>query len=215
MTCRSGSPAKPPEEPEVSEAFLALLDSDHVSARTRTIMRQRMATPDVVAVGHVLSPVLLEQLRCVVSRVLPQERVFGTAAIDLAARIALRLGSGGDGWRFAILPPDKRAYELALETLDGAARRQHGNALETLPNDALDALLAQIVPGLPSDGPLNADQMRAWFSDLRADAVQIFMSYPATQAAFGISAIATGGDDIIQGFSRIGTDQRDAWEPQA
>lgn len=198
-------------EPGISADFAALLQSEHVTERTRRIMMERAALPE--GRPQVLAPEAMICLRALVDYVLPQSGIFGEEQIDIASRIDARLTGPGDGWRFAILPTDAIAYAKALETLDAAAHTLHGRPFAALVALEAIALLETMEDGLLESGPLSSAQMQRWFSDLRADTVQIFMAHPAVQGRLGISAIATGGDATIDGFSQIGTDQKDGWEP--
>ncbi len=77
-------------------------------------------------------------LRAVVDRVLPQPHAL---RIAIEARIDAMLASGeGDGWRFALLPPDADAYRIALRTLQKAARAAHGCDFEALEGRHQDEL---------------------------------------------------------------------------
>ncbi|WP_186819981.1 gluconate 2-dehydrogenase subunit 3 family protein [Acidomonas methanolica] len=209
MSLRPPIAGASPVIPESPSTFRALLESDHVTARTRAVMAAR-AKP-VSGAPRALSAEGLERLRALLDGVLPQGDLFGDARIDLAERIDARLAGPGDGWRFAILPPDAIAYEQALATLDAAGRDSFGAGLPALDAAARDRLIARLAEGTIS-GLLDGAQMQRWFSDLRADAVQEFMAHPAVQGAFGISAVATGGDREIQGFEEIGADRRERWE---
>jgi hypothetical protein len=70
-------------------------------------------------------------------------------------------------------------------------------------------------------GRLDADRMRFWFEDLRADAVRLWLGHPAALARIGFSGIGAGGDrpgeiaDGLPGFHEVGLDAPEAWEPRA
>lgn len=199
--------------PRIDPCFQTLLESDRVSARTRDAMAERARADAPDARPEHLSPKALEVLRAVVNRVLPQESVLGEARIDLALRIDRRFGTQGDGWRFAILPPDPQAYEQALTSLDLVARARFSRAYAALDSAAQDAILHAVDDGICEGGTLDAAQMKAWFGDLRADCVQLFISHPAVQGELGIDAVMNGGDAVFQGFSRMGAGVREDWEP--
>lgn len=201
------------EAPVINSAFEAVLNSDHVSQRTRDIMFRR-AQPDDPAYAPVhMSRDALTLLRALLERVLPQAPILDASRIDIAARIDQRLGQPGDGWRFAALPPDPEAYRHALETLDNAAFKRFRKSFVGLTDMEQDDLIeAMALKTLIADG-MTAEQMALWFSDLRADAVQLFISHPAVQGALGIDAVANGGDRIFQGFSAIGEGAHEDWEP--
>ena len=206
------------QAPAIEDAYMALIRSDRVGTRTREALLER-AQPDHPDYRPVaMTPAQLDLLRAVVDRVLPQPR---GARIDLAARIDGLLGSGvGDGWRYALLPPDPEAYRAALRTLDAAAHAAHGHGFVELDGDRQDDMLRRIAAdglgSLPALDLLDTAQMRLWFEELRSDATRLYVAHPATLARMGYGGIAYGGDEERKpGFVRIGAGEREVWEPRA
>ncbi len=204
----------------VPPAYAALIASERVNSRLRGALRERAAPDDPAYRPEALDPVELAILRAVFARVLP------APGIDLAARLDRRLASGdGDGWRFSALPPDAEAYRAALRTLDAAARAAQERAFVALDDahqDGLLTLCAQTGLKVPDalGGRLDADRMRFWFEDLRADAVRLWLGHPAALARIGFSGIGAGGDRPgaiaagLPGFHEVGLDAPEAWEPE-
>ncbi len=212
--------ARERERAEANEAaYRELIASARVSTGTRQALVARLEPDDPAYAPVALDPEALAVLRAVVARVLPQH---GGSRIDLAARIDAQLAAGpGDGWRFAALPPDAQAYRAGLGTLRDEARKRHGQDfadLDGLRQDELLALAASGGLGVAASPPdrLNAAQMRAWFEDVRGDAVKLYLAHPATLARIGYSGIAYGGDgEPKSGFARVGAGERESWEPSA
>ncbi len=210
-----------PGGPDLDPGYRALIESERVSARTRAILLARNRPDDPSRRPSALTAEAFAVLRAVVDRVVPQP---DERRIAIAARIDTMLASGeGDGWRFALLPPDAEAYRIALRTLQAAARAGHGCDFETLNGRQQDELLERAaegrfeVPGAgPDEPPFSARQMKLWFEDLRGDAVKIYVSHPATLARMGYSGIANGGDgERKQGFVLVAAGEREPWEPEA
>ncbi|MGH1572654.1 gluconate 2-dehydrogenase subunit 3 family protein [Methylobacterium sp. P31] len=146
--------------------------------------------------------------------------------LDLAARLDRRFATGaGDGWRFSALPPDADTYRAGLRTLDAGARAALGGPFVALDPECQDALLTLLQRGdlkVPDSlgGRLDADQMRFWFEDLRADAARLWLAHPAALARIGFSGIGAGGDrpgavaDGLPGFCEVGLDAPETWEPR-
>jgi pimeloyl-ACP methyl ester carboxylesterase len=210
-----------PSESAVPQAYAALIASGRVNGRLRGALDGRAAPDDPAYRPKALDPVELAILRAALSRVVP------VPLLDLAARIDRRLASGtGDGWRFSALPPDAEAYRAGLRTLDAAARAARGRPFVTLdPVEqhgllTLSARAALTVPGALG-GRLDADRMRFWFEDLRADAVRLWLGHPAALARIGFSGIGAGGDrpgeiaEGLPGFCAVGLDAPEDWEPRA
>lgn len=214
------APAGDDPGPPLPEAYCALIASERVNGRLREVLLARAAPDDPAHQPVALDPVALAILRAILARVLPQA-FDGGGRIDLAARIEARLArGGGDGWRFATLPPDAEAYARALATLDAAARGRHGAPFLALDAAGQDGLLASVAAGSAAvetrDG-LDAEGLKLWFQDLRADAVRTYLAHPAALARLGYGGIGAGGDDVdrIAGFTQVGIDAPEPWEPAA
>jgi len=201
--------------------YAALIASDRVNSRLRATLRQRAEPDDPAYAPKALDAVELAILRAVFARVLP------VPGLDIAARLDARLASGGgDGWRFVALPPDAQAYQAALRTLDAAARAAHERPFVALDEAGQDAFLTLAQKGelsVPESlgGRLDADRMRFWFEDVRADAVRLYLAHPAALASIGFSGIGAGGDSPeplaagLPGFHSTGLDSPESWEPRS
>ena len=205
--------------PEIGPAYIALIASERVNGRLRTALRQRAEPDDPAYQPQALDPVELALARAVFARVLP------LPGIDIAARLDRRLASGaGDGWRYRILPPDAQAYRCGLRTLDAAARAAHQTPFLALEGPAQDVLLALTQAGELSvpeflGGRLDAEAMRFWFEDVRADAARLYLAHPAALSRLGFSGIGAGGDRPgelaagLPGFRDFGVNRTEDWEP--
>ncbi len=193
-------------------AYRALMETGRVSSRTRDILLERGKPDDPHYRPAALDAEAFATLRAVLDRVVPQD---GAEPIDLAARLDRQLAAGGgDGWRFAILPPDIDAFRSALRTIADASLRRSGAAFAEFDGDARDEMLARIADGSFEGGRLSGEQMRAWFEDLRAEAAKAYVAHPQTLARMGYAGIANGGDgEPKSGFALIGPGEREPWEP--
>lgn len=205
----------------VPPGYAALIASDRVNSRLRETLTHRAEPDDPAYPPKAMDAVELAILRAVFARVLP------VPGLDVAARLDARLASGsGDGWRFVALPPDAQAYPAALRTLDAAARAAHERPFVGLDGEQQDALLTLSQKGdltVPEalGGLLDADRMRFWFEDARADAVRLYLAHPGGLARIGFSGIGAGGDSPeplaahLPGFSSTGLDSPESWEPRS
>ncbi len=192
--------------PEPGPGFERLLDSDHVSPRTRTVMQDRFsASQDWSHTPLVFSPAEFRTLRALVSRIVPD------AGFDLAAQLDRQLNEGiGDGWRFAVLPPDNEAWHKGLHSLDLAAERAFPVCFLALYPDQQDDLLMQAAAGKLGRGVLGAlhlgdaadaypaAEMKQWFSDVRSECTRHYVGNPRTMERIGYTGFA---DDL--GFTQI------------
>lgn len=207
--------------PTIPPSYAALIESDRVNSRLRDALKERAAPDDPAYAPKAMDAVEFAILRAVFGRIVP------VPGLDLAARLDQRIAAGGgDGWRFLALPADGEAYRAALRTLDAAARAARKRPFVSLDPSEQDALLTLVQRGevaMPDSlgGRLDAEAMRFWFEDARADAVRLYIAHPAALAQIGFSGIGAGGDraaalaDALPGFHQTGLDSPEPWEPRA
>jgi pimeloyl-ACP methyl ester carboxylesterase len=192
--------------PVVPVDVVRTLASSRVSTQTRALHARRVLADDPRYVPVVLDEAQLQTLRALSDRIVPQRAPDPRQALDLAARVDARIGTG-DGWRNAALPPDPEAYRLGLDELAGFG---------DLTRAEQDALVTAIVAGEhePHVARFTAEQMTLWFEDCRVDLVRTWLSHPATMSRIGYDGYANGGDGPrFQGFQLLAADAREAWEP--
>jgi pimeloyl-ACP methyl ester carboxylesterase len=192
--------------PVVPVDVVRMLASSRVSTQTRALHARRVLADDPRYVPVVLDEAQLQTLRALSDRIVPQRAPDPRQALDLAARVDARIGTG-DGWRNAALPPDPEAYRLGLDELAGFG---------DLTRAEQDALVTAIVAGEhePRVAGFTAEQMTLWFEDCRVDLVRTWLSHPATMSRIGYDGYANGGDGPrFQGFQLLAADAREAWEP--
>jgi pimeloyl-ACP methyl ester carboxylesterase len=192
--------------PVVPVDVVRTLASSRVSTQTRALHARRVLADDPRYAPVVLDEAQLQTLRALSDRIVPQRAPDPRQALDLAARVDARIGTG-DGWRNAALPPDPEAYRLGLDELAGFG---------DLTRAEQDALVTAIVAGEhePHVARFTAEQMTLWFEDCRVDLVRTWLSHPATMSRIGYDGYANGGDGPrFQGFQLLAADAREAWEP--
>ncbi|MET0589987.1 MAG: alpha/beta hydrolase [Naasia sp.] len=188
--------------PALGDDWARLLGSPRVSARTRGILAERMIADPVAGTPKMLTSAQLAVLRAVADRVVPQQGI----PIDLARRLDAQLARGtGDGWRNAELPSDPEAYRAALDGLAG---------FDDLDADRQDDHLAAIAAGGTPLGTLSPAAAEAWFEDLRADLVRIWLAHPASMARIGFDGFANGtAGRALTGYDLLAAGERETWEP--
>jgi hypothetical protein len=189
--------ALPPAHVSVPPEYAQFLHGERVAPNTLAVLGNRMAGPQPSQ--GVLTAQQQRTLRAVLSRVVPQDPAN---AIDLAGYIMARLAAGkGDGWRFAVLPPDAQAYRDALDQLAN-------DGFEKMDMEHQDKALTRLAT--------KKESVEArWFEDLRSDAVEAWMGHPATMARVGFSGPGVGGARTpYRGFVQLGLDSPEPWEPE-
>ena len=203
------------EETVPGAKFQQLLNSDHVSPKTRTVMETRVAeSQDWNHEPGAFSAAEFRSLRALAGRIAPD------AGFDLAARVETQIAAGkGDGWRYAALPPDLEAWHRGLLSLDSAAHRMAGVGFVALFPEAQDDLLQQAIEAKLGRGLLgslhlggaadafSAEEMRLWFEEVRAAFTSLYIGDPRVMERIGYTGFA---DDL--GFTQIKIGQAEEFE---
>ncbi|ADW70702.1 alpha/beta hydrolase [Granulicella tundricola] len=179
----------------VPAEYLEFIASERVSPRTRAVLEARMAGPEPT---DMLTPEQMVTLRAMLARIVPQKG----EGIDLAGYVAASLAKGkGDGWRYAVLPEDAKAYRDGLDSL-------RARGFDEMSDEDQDAALRALEE---KKGSAEA----CWFEEVRGDATTAYISHPATLARIGHSGIGVGGANTQnKGFVAIGIGDVEAWEPK-
>ena len=192
-----------------------LLQSERTSPKTAEVICERLAQrlrwnyePAVFAADE------FRTLRRLAEAVVPD------AGFDLAAALDAQLAAKtSDGWRFAVLPPDRNAWKRGLLSLDLAAQRQHGVRFAALHGEQQTALLRQAAAGELSRGLLRSlrlgnraqgfdtEAMQRWMEDVRGEFVRLYVSDPRTIDRMGYTGFA---DDF--GFTQIELGQHEEFD---
>jgi hypothetical protein len=185
----------------------ALLATDHVSARTRSVLRERLSAPAASA-PRFFDPAAFATLRAVCARLVPQPD--RADPIDLAGAIDRRLADGsGNGWRYDDLPPDGDAYRLGLAGLDEAAAARHGGPFVAIGPAAQDAILGAVQRGEVAGGAWERVPPRRFFEEVLADAAEVYYAHPLAQEEIGYVGMAD-----LPGWTEVGLDRLEAREPR-
>ena len=179
---------------DIPGAYRRLLTSPRVSTATRNaVLARTLPAPPEILTGPERTT-----LAALIAHLLPGAP--GSVAATVENGIA-----AGDGWRPAILPPDRDAYRAGLATLSGFASLDH---------TARDTVLGSIPTTEQWSGGWTGAQMRAWFDDVRDAAVRAYVSHPTTLAALRYSGLAYAGDGAFKpGFADPGLGGAEVWEP--
>lgn len=182
----------------------ALIDTDAVTTSTRAALEARLSTP-VVTVPRFFTALEFAVLQAVCARLLPGLR------IDIAGEIDARLAADiGDGWRYEVLPPDRRAYQVGLAGVEQAAQGIFGRGFRVLTSDEQGTVLTAVQTNTAPGVAWQTVPAIRFFEELLAEATEIYFAHPLAQEAIGYAGMADA-----PGWERIGLDERDDREPQA
>jgi gluconate 2-dehydrogenase gamma chain len=189
-------------------AVRALLNSDLVTPPTREALRRRLERDDTK------TPRFLERhdfltLQAVCARLIPQpERL---RPIDIAGQLDARLADGiGDGWRYAVMPPDRVAHVRGLQGLDETAEALFGAPFQVIGDDNQDAVLSTVQAGKAPGATWRELSAPYFFKELLAEVVDIYYAHPLAQEEIGYAGMADA-----HGWQAIGLNERDPHEPTA
>ena len=190
-----------PNATEATRIAEALIAGPRVSAITRRVLEERIASPVARAAVSCLGEKSVATLTAACARLLPPDSPVQAA--DIAAGIDARLScNGADGWRYDALPPDREAFARMLE-----AWNEPRSDFTSLDANAQDAMLRATADG--SGGAADFDS-RLWFMDLLAEVSEAHVSHPATQVQMGCDAFA---DVPLDASRRPITPTRDGLAP--
>ena len=161
---------------ELAARTRALIASDRLTAPTRAALAARVAWR--AGRPTVLSERQMAVLRAVAARLMP----LGALAdrVDPAGRFEAALArGGGDGWRYAAMPPDVDAVAAGLDALDAQG------FLEA--SDAERDRMIEAIPGGIADWPVSST---LWFEEVLGQLVQLTYAHPLMQVAIGFDGMA-------------------------
>lgn len=179
-----------------------LIGGDRMTAKTSEVLRARLAPVAAPAIA-VLDDDQQAVLAALAARLLPQDGQ--PTPIDLAGTLHHRLAAGlGDGWRYAVLPPDPEMVGRGLNALDSTA-----GGFVALVGAAQDTVLHEVQSGRAA-GPVwgGVDPAR-WFEEVLAMLVDIYYSHPLAQEDIGYLGMADA-----RGWQATGFGARRGFEPE-
>lgn len=187
----------------------ALLDTDLVTPATRTALRARLTARDQASPApRFFDAHEFRTLTAVCHRLIPQDG--RPHPVELPHALDARLADGkGDGWRYAVMPPDPEAHRLGLRGLDESARAMFGAGLTALPGDAQDAVLRAVQAGTVQGGAWDVLPAERFFEELLAELAEAYYSHPVAQDEIGYVGYADA-----HGWQAIGLDERAPHEPR-
>jgi len=198
-----------PDPPSYPEGTVrALLATDLVTPQTRAVLLARLEGsrgPD----HRVLDGAAFATLRAVCARLIPQPD--RSDPVDLAGAVDDRLARGeGNGWRYAVMPPDAEAYRRGLLGVDESARAMFGAAFVLLDEGSQDAVLRAVQRREAVGAVWQALPADRFFEELLAEVAECYYSHPLAQEEIGYVGFADA-----RGWQAVGLNQLAPHEPRA
>lgn len=184
----------------------ALIESDLVTPATRDVLRVRSDAPRVTS-PRFFTHAEFMTLEAVCDRLIPQ----ATRAVDIAGTLDTRMAEGtGDGWRYAVMPPDATMHRRGLIGIEQSAATLFGCGFGALAGFEQDVVLRGLQEGdAPGQAWKSMDAGR-YFEEVLTQATDIYYAHPLTSEAIGYTGMADA-----HGWQAIGIDEREAHEPIA
>lgn len=148
-------------------------------------------------------------IRAVCDRIIPQTAV-ASRRVPLAAMVDEKLCTNkSDGYRYAELPPMRKAWQLGLKALDAEANARSGMHFHHLPVFQQNEVLATVQRGEVKDKSAWGDLPPQSFFTKRLlhDIVSAYYAHPISWSEIGF-----GGPASPRGYVRMNFDRRDPWE---
>ncbi|MEA2529221.1 MAG: gluconate 2-dehydrogenase gamma chain [Thermomicrobiales bacterium] len=198
--------SKPPRYP--SGTVRALLQTHHVSAATRAALTERIDESARPWSPRFFNDAEIATLRAVCARLTAGDDLDDDP--DVARTIDDRLAEGrGDGWRFAVLPPDPGAFRLALRGIDESSTALFSAAFLDLSADQQDHVLTTIQRGVEPSTVWQTVEPSLFFQDLLSEVCEIFYGHPIIQEEIGYVGMAD-----LPRWEALGLDALDEREPR-
>jgi len=147
-------------------------------------------------------------LRALCDCIVPQT-VARPRPVPLAAMVDAKMhDGGGDGYRYAGLPPMREAWRRGLDAIDAESKSRHGRHFHDLGVPEQDAILTAVQSG-DVRAVLWRDLPPGLFFTKRIlhDIVGAYYSHPTSWNEIGF-----GGPASPRGYVRMYFDRRDPWE---
>ena len=192
---------------------LVLLESDLVTPATRRALQDRLQTPAIVE-PRFFDAAAFETLCAVCDRLIPQSE--RPRPIDLAGTFDARLadmqpfGGGGDGWRFAIMPPDRIMHVAGLEGIEQTSAAMFDRAYTAIGETQADEVLRAVQSGTATGSVWTEMDAGRYFEELLAQIVDIYYSHPLASEEIGYVGMADA-----HGWQALGLGARELHEPVA
>jgi len=184
---------------------LAKRDTPSWNAKTREVIEQRLATPDVPNFFTAEQWTIADALcRCILPQTNEADPVSLVALLD-----AKLLADHGDGFRDASMPYMRDAWRQGLAAIDDEARARHdGRGFADLTDRERDALLRSMQGGEVNGDHWSGLDPKSFFERrILVDVPALYYAHPKAWNEIGF-----GGPAAPRGYVRLDGDRLDPWE---
>jgi hypothetical protein len=203
----TGEALEPRLQPGYYPGFSTLSQSPFWDATTRGVVEERVEHPPE---RKWFSEEAWKFWTVVFAHVIPQTDRVAERQIPLVAVLDKRLAKNQTvGYRYADMPHDRMAYELAAKAIDLEAEHRFGGGFLLLPYRQQDEVLEAIHDGKPQAGKDIWAEMsvhRFW-EMLTTDAIEAYYAHP-----WAWDEIGFGGPAYPRAYTRLERGEPEPWE---
>jgi len=176
--------------------------------QTREAIRRRL---EEVPSIRFFTPAEVMTLEAVVERIIPQPDRSAEEKIPIVPWIDKKLfDDARDGYRQEVLPPQRRAWRLAIAGIDETAQVLFGAPFHELDAPSQDMILKRVQQGDPPGETWKELPSHIFFGKVLAvEIVKIYYAHPAAWNEIGYH-----GPSSPRGYSRIWDGGIDPWDAQ-
>jgi len=203
----TGEALEPKLQPGYYAGFSTLSQSPFWDATTRGVVEQRVEHPPE---RKWFSEEAWKFWTVVFAHVVPQTDRVPERQIPIVAVLDKRLAKNQTvGYRYADMPHDRTAYELAAKAIDREAEHRFGGGFLLLPYRQRDEVLEAIHDGKPEAAQEIWAEMsvhRFW-EMLTTDAIEAYYAHP-----WAWDEIGFGGPAYPRAYTRLERGEPEPWE---
>ncbi len=204
---RTGQALAPRMQPGYYPGFSTLSQQAFWDEATRKVVLKRVEQVPPITF---FSPDEARVMQAVCDRVLPQDDRVAERRIPILNHIDERLASGRiSGYRYADMPPDPQAYQLAIKGIEAIAQAMGAPTFTALSLRDQDEALKSLHDGKPiaGDDIWRQVNVRRWWLMLVTDCAAAYYAHP-----WAWDEIGFGGPAYPRGYMRLRNGQPEPWE---
>jgi hypothetical protein len=203
----TGEALPPRVQPGYYAGFSTLSQSPFWEQATRDVVEERVNHPPE---RKWFSEDAWKFWTVVFAHVIPQTDRVPERQIPIVAVLDKRLAKNQTvGYRYADMPQDRKAYELASKAIDLEAEHRFGGGFLTLPYKQRDQVLQAIHDGKPQAGKevWRVMSVHRFWEMLMTDAIEAYYAHP-----WAWDEIGFGGPAYPRAYTRLERGEPEPWE---
>jgi hypothetical protein len=203
----TGQPMTPRDQPGYYPGFSTLKQQGYWDSTTRAVVLKRMEQSSPL---RFFTEQEARTMLAVTARVLPQQDRTETHRIPILPGIDERLAANRiSGYRYADMPSDQKAYQLAAQAFEEMALAVHGASFHLLGIREQEELIKSVHDAKPlaAQGIWSQMSVERFWSTLVSDCCTVYYAHP-----WAWDEIGFGGPAYPRGYMRLEEGEAEPWE---